>query len=490
MSVKKNFIYNVMYQVLLIILPLVTAPYLSRVLGAGQLGEYSYTYSVANYFVLFAMLGVNNYGNRCIARCKNNKKERSSVFYSIFSLQALLTIFACLIYLAYSVYLSENFMLAAIWTPYIISAGLDVNWFFFGMEEFRLTVTRNFVVKLTSFILTLLLVRGEHALAIYCSLMSISYLISAAVLWPFVRQRVEWVRPTLKSIISHLLPNLTLFIPVVAVSLYTVMDKVMLGWLSSFEENGYFENAFKVATMPTTVITALGTVMLPRVTSLLADGNRVEAHRYLGQSMWLALVMAFAFSFGVAGVAPILVPVLFGPGFGPSEAAMCVIVADMPFMAWANVLRTQLLIPEGRDKDYVLSVVAGAAVNVVINLLLVPSMGALGAAVGTFCAETSVCVVQTCAVRREIPLRQWMRKALPYVVIGLMMFVAVRLFGDAAGASPMTLLLQVIFGAAVYAALSAVWCKMTHDKDFEQIILPTLNQLLIKVGINRGSNVG
>lgn len=473
-SIKTNLIYNVIYQILVIILPLITAPYLSRVLGAGQLGQYSYTYSVANYFVLFAMLGVNNYGNRCVARARGDRGRLSSEFWGVYCFQALMTLAMCALYVAYSLALSGDATLALVWVPYVLSAGLDVNWLFFGLEEFRLTVTRNLVVKLATFALTLLLVRGEHALMIYCALMSLSYFASAAALWPFVRREVSWSRPTARSVTSHLRPNLVLFVPVVAVSLYTVLDKVMLGALSSFEETGYFENAYKVATMPTAVITALGTVMLPRVSNLLAEGRRGEAHGYLGVSMWAAMAMAFAFSFGVVGVAPVLVPVLFGEGFGPSEAAMCVIVADMPLMAWANVIRTQLLIPEGRDRDYVWSVVAGAAVNVAVNLALIPRLGALGASVGTFSAEAAVCLVQAWAVRGEVPQPRWLARSLPYAAIGLVMCAAVRAMGGAMGASAATLALQVLAGAALYSLLSLAWCAASRDVGWREVVRPTL----------------
>lgn len=483
-SIKKNFIYNVFYQVLIIILPLVTAPYLSRVLGPDGLGEYSFTYSVANYFVLFAMLGVNNYGNRCVARARGDRRRLSSEFWSVYCFQALAAAAMACLYCAYGLILSGRPALSLLWLPYVLSAGLDVSWLFFGLEEFRLTVARNVCVKLATFALILFFVRGEHALQIYCALMAASFLASALALWPFVRRSVDFALPSLGSVASHLKPNLVLFVPVVAVSLYTVMDKVMLGWLSaSYAENGYFENAYKIATMPTAVITALGTVMLPRVSNLISKGMRDEARRYLGDSMWVALALSFAFCFGVVGVAPVLVPVLFGEGFAPSELVMCVIVVDMPFMAWANVIRTQLLIPEGRDKDYVASVVAGAVVNIAVNLVLIPSFGALGAAFGTLFAEVAVCLVQSVAVRGEVPMAKWIGGSLSFLFVGAAMAVAVRTIGDVLGTSALTLMIQVVSGAALYAGLAWVWCVLTSDQHYRSVVAPTLRRISGKIGI-------
>ena len=479
LNIKVNFLYNILYQLLLIILPLITAPYLSRVLGAGQLGQYSYTYSVANYFVLFSMLGVNNYGNRCIARVRGDRTQMSSEFWSVYSFQIIIAALITLLYVSYAVELSGDVILALVWLPYVLSAGLDVNWLFFGLEEFRITVTRNFIVKLTAFVLTLFLVRGNYALLIYCALISSSFLVSVILLWPFVKRFVDWKRPSAREILRHIKPNLILFIPVIAVSLYTILDKVMLGWLSSFVENGYFENAYKVATMPMAVITALGMVMLPRVANLMAEGKNEKAHRYLGISIWAVMAMSYALSFGVIGIAPILVSVLFGDGFGPSELAMCVIVADMPFMAWANVLRTQLLIPEGRDSEYVISVMIGALVNIAINLVLITRFGALGAAIGTFWAEVAVCLIQAWSVRGELPQISWFAKSLPFAAIGLAMCTVVRLMGEVMGTSAFTLLVQIMVGGAIYSLLSLAWCVVTHDKNYKTVVEPILIRLFM-----------
>lgn len=476
-SIKRNYFYNIAYQVLAIVMPLVTSPYLSRVLGASQLGVYSYTFSIANYFVLFAMLGVNNYGNRCVARARDDRVNLSKEFWSVYSFQAFLSIIVSVIYIGFSLYVANDTLIALIWLPYVLSAGLDINWLFFGLEEFRTTVTRNFIVKLFTFVLMFLVVRGEHALASYCLLMSVSYLVSVLVLWPFVRRHVDYYRPSFQEVFSHLGPNLTLFVPVIAVSLYTVLDKVMLGLMNSMEQTGYFDNALKVAQMPFTLITALGTVMLPRAANLMARGDAEGARKYLGISMWLALILSSAFAFGLSGVAEVFAPVFFGPGFEACAPVICVIVLEMPFMAWANVLRTQYLIPAGRDRAYVLSVFVGAAVNVVVNLSLIPRMGALGAAWGTAAAEAAVCLVQALSVRGELPQRGWLFENIPFYVIGLIMFVAVRLMGAALGMSFSTLVLQVIAGAALFTTLSFIWCCLTRNRYFMRVVDPVLERL-------------
>lgn len=480
-SVAANFVYNVAYQVLCLIMPLVTSPYLSRVLGAEQLGVYSYTYSVAFYFVLFAMLGVNNYGNRCVARIRDDRLKLSKTFWSIYSLQAILTALVSVLYLAYSQCISDDTIVSLIWFPYVISSGLDINWFFFGLEEFKITVIRNFVVKIITFMFMFIVVRGKYALYAYCLLMSVSYLVSVAVLWPLVRRYVDLIAPTIGEVVLHLRPNLVLFVPVIAVSLYTVLDKVMLGAMSSMEQSGYFNNALNIAQMPFTLIAALGTVMLPRSSNLMAKGERVTAVGYLGVSMWLALLLSSAFMFGLAGVADVFVPVFYGPGFDECGPLINVIVLEMPFMSWANVLRTQYLIPAGRDRAYTVSVFAGAAVNIGANLLLIPTWGALGAAWGTAAAQVAVCLVQSISVWKELPQKKWIIDNIPFFVIGFIMFLFVRFVGFVIEPSLMLLVCQVAVGAAVYCLLSWVWCMLTRNTYYEQVLKPAVASLLLQV---------
>ena len=477
MSVKKNFLYNVAYQVLVLALPLVTAPYLSRVLGANGLGTSSYTYSIAYYFVMFAMLGVNNYGNRAVATARDSEEELTKTFWSIWALQAVFAVISVCVYIGYALLWSGDAIPALIWVPYVASAALDVNWLFFGLEQFKVTVTRNFIVKLVTFVLTFVLVRGDNALIAYLVLMSVSLFVSVAVLWPFVFREVRFYKPTVKEVVANLKPDLVLFVPVIAVSLYTVLDKVMLGQIAGMTEAGYFENSLKVASMPFTLITALGTVMLPHSANLYATGKKEEAIEYMAPSMWFVLLLSSAFTFGIIAVAPEFAPVFFGPGFEACSLLMSVIVLEMPFMAWANVIRTQWLIPTSKDRAYVASVIVGALVNIVANACLIPRLGSLGAGFGTLAAEVAVCVVQTIAVTGELPLARWFKESVSGFVIGVLMLIAVRLVtpllpsGSAVG-----LLLQILLGVFVFTLFACLWYLGTSNRYVKTYILPTVQK--------------
>lgn len=480
MSLKKNFLYNSAYQILTLILPVVTAPYLSRVLGSDGVGTYSYTYSIAYYFVMFAMLGVNNYGNRSIAQSRNDSEHLSQTFWSIWALQGILGLCAVLIYVAYALLISRESIYALIWVPYVLTAILDINWFYFGLEKFKFTVTRNFIIKLITFVLTFVVVRGEHALVAYLALMSASMFISVVVLWPFLRTEVNRYVPSLKEIVVHIKPNLVLFVPVIAVSLYTVMDKVMLGQISGMSETGIFENSYKVGQMPVTLITALGTVMLPNATNLIASGREAESIKRMGPSMWFAMLLSSAFTFGLFAITPEFVPIFFGDGYGRCGIVLPLIAFDMPFMSWANVIRTQYLIPKQRDKDYVFSILLGAASNVTVNLLLIPTLGAIGAGIGTLVAEAVVCIVQTIEVSNDLPLRQWYKETAPGAIIGLLMFICVRMISRLLDISVAGLLIEILIGILSFTVFAAIWYLGTNNDYLYSYVLPTLRRIMKK----------
>ena len=451
------------------------------------MGAYSYTYSIANYFVLFAMLGVNNYGTRTIAAAGEDNAKREKAFWGIWVLQLSLACLSFLIYLGYSVFGSEQPLLAFIWLPYIISAAFDVNWLFFGLEKFKITVTRNFIVKLSTFALTFVVVRGESALENYLALMSVSLLASVAVLWPFVLREMKPYLPKLDEVLSHLKPNLVLFIPVVAISLYTVLDKVMLGLISGMSETGIFENSLKVASMPFSIITALGSVMLPRASSLFASGGAEEVRHYIGPSIWFALLLSSAFTFGLIAIAPEFVPIFFGAEFAACSIVMPVIVLEMPFMAWANVIRTQYLIPSRNDRAYVLSVIIGALVNFVVNICLIPRFGALGAGIGTLAAEVAVCLVQSIAIVGKLPFGQYFMESLPGFGIGLLMLLIVRWAAPVLPEGVLGLVLEIMIGAASFTIMAVAWFAISRNQYANNLLFPMAKRAIGKM--RRGRRV-
>lgn len=447
-SVKTNIAYNFAYQVLILALPLVTAPYLSRVIGADGIGTYSYSYAIATYFVYIVMLGLNNYGNRTIAACAS-REERTRVFWSIYAMQATCFVISGFVYALYSLIWAEKQLIALLQGLYVASSLLDINWFFFGVEQFKLTVIRNTIVKILTVVLIFLFVKSASDVALYVGIMGAGTLLSQAVLWPFLPKFVGLYRPKPREILSHVKPNAILFVSVIAISVYNTLSRIMLGAMAGTEAVGYFENAEKIVSVPTSLVSAVGTVMLPRTSALMARGKHDEASAHIDRTM--AYIMAFAgvVTFGIPCVADSFVMVFYGPGFAETAEILVVLCATVPLLAFGNVMRTQYLIPKGRDSVFLLSAVCGAIASVAVNFVLTPQFGAMGAACASVAAQATVLACQIVCVRRDFPVRRYVLLSVLFLAMGAIMAYILQ-FAPHPKAPLVDTFATVVIGLAIY----------------------------------------
>lgn len=450
-SVKKNFIYNTIYQILILILPLITAPYLSRVVGAEGVGTYSYTYSIVYYFMLLTLLGVSNYGNRVIAKSRDNKKEMSKNFWSIYLFQLFMGLIMLVVYISYILIFDNEYkMIAAIQSLFIISSILDISWFFFGIEEFKATISRNTIVKIFTVVLIFIFVKKSNDLWKYTLIMSGMTALGQLIFWLFLRKKIVFIKVSFKDIKKHIKSNLVLFIPVVAVSLYKMMDKVMLGAMTDVKEVGYYENAEKIINIPTTFISSLGTIMLPRMSNIETEGNKEKANSYISKSISFEMFMGFAMCFGLIAVGYNFAPFYFGSEFQKTGILIMLLAVTLPFLAFANVLRTQYLIPKERDKDYIISVFLGALINLIMNFIFIPKCGSIGACFGTIVAEAIVAIYQAFSLRKDLKIGEYLKNSLPFLIKSVIMFAIVYLFNFIEIKNILRIILQILIGVLIY----------------------------------------
>lgn len=464
-SLKKNIAYNFGYQLLILALPLVTAPYLSRVIGAEGVGTYSYSYAIAQYFVYFVKLGLDNYGNRIIAACQDDREARTREFWSIYALQASCFVLSGAAYVAYCLCFARDLSVALLQALFVLSSLFDVNWFFFGMEQFRLTVVRNTIVKVTSAALVFLLVRDARDVDVYIAVMCGGFLVSQLILWPFLRRYVGLYRPSLREVLVHVRPNLVLFVSVLAVSVYNTLSRVMLGAMADEVAVGYFDNAVKIIQVPTALVSAVGTVMLPRTSALIARGENEAAASHMDRTMLSVMAFAGVASFGIASVARPFTEVFYGPGFETTAEVMVVLCATIPMLGFGNVMRTQYLIPSKLDGVFLASAVCGAMASVAVNLALIPSLGCLGAAFASVTAEAAVLVYQALRVRRSFPLRRYTAYSAAFLCVGALMAWALR-FVPYVDSDALDVALRVGVGLAVYLPLAGAvgWLMVRGGK--------------------------
>lgn len=460
--VVKNFIYNTGYQLLAIVIPIVTMPYLARVIGAEGMGQYSYAYSIAYYFVMFIMLGLNNYGNRTIAGVRNKKALLSKVFFEIYTMQFIMGLIASGCYVVYCLTIGKSSTFSWILGLYILSAIIDINWVFFGLEKFKFTVTRNTIIKIASTVAIFVFVKKEQDLVLYVIIIMISFLLSNIVLWPAVMKEVSWCKVSAKDIMKHVKPNLVLFIPIIAVSLYKYMDKIMLGSLSSMEQVGFYEYSEKIIQIPIAIVNSLAVVMLPRMSYLVANKKNNEEDKYITASIIVSMFLSTSLCFGLMGISKEFVPLFYGIKYLPCINLFYILLPSCCFIAFASVIRTQFLIPHKMDSIYIISVIIGAVVNVVVNLLLIPRFQAVGAAIGTLLAEAAVCFYQAFKIRCYIEIRRHFLNGLPFIASGIAMFLILLLLPVHVNSLILQICIKILVGVIAYLCLCLILVRFNH----------------------------
>lgn len=461
----KNFIYNSGYQILAIIIPLITTPYLSRVIGASGNGKYSFANSITYYFVMFIMLGLNNYGNRTIAAVRDDKKCLKNTFSEIFCMQLIIGIIVSIIYFIFCYIFYKNSIIQWLFYIYVLTAIIDINWLFFGLEQFRFTAMRNAIIKVLLTGAIFVFVKSENDLVLYILLSLCGTLISNLVLWPYALKNIGINSISIKkSIKTHLIPNLVLFIPIVAVSLYKYMDKIMLGYMSNMEQVGFYEYSEKIILIPIALVNSLGIVMLPKMSNLVAKHQSESEKSYISYSIIFASFLSSSMCFGIMGVAKEFVPFYYGSGYDQCVLLYYILLPSCCFIAFSNVIRTQYLIPHKMDKIYIVSVILGAVVNLIANYFLIGKYQAAGAAVGTLLAESIVCVYQTIAVRKYVDVILYILDSIPFYVAGIVMFFCLVYFPISFSSIIITLALKVLIGIVVYFIILMLCLLLRRDE--------------------------
>lgn len=478
-STKKNLIYNMIYQVVVLILPLITSPYLSRIVGASGIGTYSYYYSIAFYFVHISMLGILNLGNRAIAKCRDDKLERSKTFSSNYYLQAVISVIVLVIFTVYAIFFTgEDQLIACLFILYVASAFFDVSWLYFGMQLFKVTSIRQVIVRLLTFISIFIFVKSADDLWVYTLIMSLGYLLSAFSLWIMMWNKVTFVKVPPKEVLKNLVPSIVLFVPIIATSIYRVLAKIMIGAFCTMEDVGYFENAEKMITISLGLISAFSAVLMPKISTLISKGENERAKKLLNSSMELAMCIGIALAFGIACVSKEFVPIFFGEEFTPSIFLSIVLCTTIPFITWACIVRTLYLIPVEKDKIYLQSVVVGAILDLICNFIFIPWLGVRGATIGTILAEISVAVYQTICVRKKLPILKYIKQTVWFTIFGALMAVLVRLIALVLPYSIWGLIVEVIVGAIIYLTLSLIYFIITKN----EILFDLIGTLKRKLG--------
>ncbi len=455
-KLTKNYLYNLAYQIINLIFPLITTPYISRVLGADGVGIYSYTLSIVTYFILFGSLGMSLYAQRQIAFVQNRPHKRTQVFYETLLLRAVtLSVSTAIFSITFAIG-GEYADYYKILIVYILASIFDISHFFQGMEEFQKIVTRNFVVKIVSIFATFIFVKDADDIGIYLLIYSLSNLIGNITLWLWLPKYLKKPNVREMNIFKHIKPVIAIFIPQIATQIYTVLDKVMLGaLLEDKAEVGYYEQSYKIILILITIVTSLGTVMMPNIASKFANKQTDEIKPAIKRSFRFVFLMAFPLMFGMLAISSDLIPRFLGEGFEKSIYVSYMLSPVVLLVGLSNVTGIQYLLPTLRQKQYTFSVIAGAVANLLINFILIPRFQSVGAGLCTLIAELVVTSFQFFCIRKEFSVKDILETAIKYFIAGVIMFGVILVLNTTVliGVSPLLRMgFDLCIGGTIYIA--------------------------------------
>ena len=451
-SIKKNYIYNVSFQIFSLIIPFLTAPYVARALGAEGEGTYVYVNSIATFFSLVAALGISSYGTREVSRAREDKQMASRLFWEL-SLIRLASTLLCLIpYAVYCLNRREDAAVAVACGLTILSVGVDCTWFFQAMERFRTLMLRNFAVKAASVVLILLFVNDRDDLLLYALIQGGGILLSNLVLTGGLLRQITFIPLRRLRFRRHLRGTLVYFVPVIATSVYTVLDRAMLGLITQdMAANGFYERAHKIVNIVMTVITSLNVVVGVRTSYLFAQHKTQEIRHHIYDTFRFMYMIAFPMAAGLCAIAANFVPWFYGEGSEPVIPLLVLFSPLLFIIGTSNVLGSLLLTPGGKRGRSNRAILTGAVINLLLNLILIPLFGVYGAVIASLCAETVISVLYLRFSCRFVSVYRILYTGLRYLVLAVVMFVPTYLLGRGMEAGVGTTLLQILTGVVVYS---------------------------------------
>lgn len=404
-NVSQNYIFYMLQEAATLLSTIVVTPYISRILGADNIGIYSYTHSIVSYITLFGALGATLYGRREIAACGQNVHQRSVVFYNIVVLKVFSTLLSLSVYFVIFNVIGEYQTLFCIQSIEVIAVVFEISWLYQGENRFQVCAVLAAVCKVLLAISVFAFVKTQNDLPAYCFCVSSSVLFLNVAMWSLKPKAVERVSVSELQPLSILKPVLALFIPQIAIQIYQVMDKTMLYAITqSAAESGYYEQSHKIINIATLLMTARGVAVSPRLSALYANHRDDKIRSTLGESFQFVWFIGLPLVFGLIMLSNYFVPWYFGQGYDRVTALMQIFAPICLIIGLSNLL-TVYYIALKRSKQIAIAAFAGAGANLLLNAILIPRIQAAGAAIASVFAEFLILCIWFFIVRRQVPMR-------------------------------------------------------------------------------------
>lgn len=475
-SIRKNYFFNLTYQIFSLLTPLITAPYISRVLGSVGVGKYALSYTIATYFILVGSLGFGYYAQREVASLQNNKYKQSKLFWEIliarsFTIAIVLILYFALYFVgAFGDYSS----LMLVWSVYIISTIFDISFFFEGNDKFGVLAFRNMLIRTIGIIIIFIFIKDKDDVEKYALYQAIISVIANLSLWPHLGKSVFNVNIKNLNIKQHVMPTIKLFIPTLAVSVYTMLDRLFIGLLIpgtteimyddgtvvvakiADVENGFYEQSEKIVKLIMTLFTSLTTVMVTRNSFELASGNMTRFKNNIDQTLKYLLFIGVPMMFGISAISINFCPWFFGSGYDKVPYLIMMFSPIILIIGFSNVLGRQYLIPLKRDNAFTMAICMGAVMNLLLNFILVPWLFSYGAAIASVIAEIVVTSFMLYMARNDISLRKLFISSWKYFFAGILMFISIYTLSVSISPSVLSTLLLTFLGGTIYISTLVV----------------------------------
>lgn len=450
-SMKKNFFFQFTYQIVILFIPLITAPYLTRTLGDNALGIYSYSNSIVNYFIIFAMLGIMKHGQRIIATRKNDEIKLRKTFWSLFVLHFIISTISIIAYIIIlALFRFDSKYIYVIQIIYIMSAIFDVTWLFYGLENFKSIVIKNFIFKILECINIFIFVKNPNDLWKYTVIMSISIFLGQ---FKIFIQAIKIIKPidiAKADILEHIKPMIIFSITVIAISLYSVFDKILLGILDTVESVAYYEYSNKIINIPKSLIAVAGTVLFPRACDCFFNNDLMTLKKYFKTSLMITFFIGIGSIFGLLGISDLFSILYYGYDFQSCGNIIKALSPVVLILGLGDIVRNQYLIPMKKDLEYTICIIGNAIINLILSFTFIPKIGIYGAILGTCAAELFGLIIQIYICRKLIDVKLILKTLLPFLFSGLFMYVIIKFIANIYNNTYFDLLIQIFVGMLVY----------------------------------------
>lgn len=452
-SIKKNFIINGIKIFFNLIFPIITFPYISRVLGPIGIGKITFATSIINYFLLFTNLGIPLYGIREIARIRENRLNLSKTFSEILFLNLITTIIGMIIFIIFIQLklFGNDINLFQVMSLNIIFTFIGVEWYFQGMENYSYITKRSIIFKIISIILMFIFVNRKEDVVIYAGILVLA-LVGSNILNFFKAKKEILISFKNLNIKKHLKPILTIFSMNIAISIYTNLDSVMLGYHSSEYSLGIYSASSKIIHLVLGIVTSLGAVLLPRISNYIANKQEKELKEILEKTLTFLLALSIPCVIGIILTADEIIKIFSGNEFMEAVKTMKILSSIIFFIAFSNFLGIQILYPRGEEKKVLYSVIVGAIINFSLNWLLIPKYAQNGAAVATVIAEGFVLLTQIFLGYKYLKFKIFTFENLKVVLASIFMGIGLLLITNyyMEKSIIVNLLLKIILGILIY----------------------------------------